>query len=146
MWTVENGRKRIKMKTTENIAGACVCSMRIEFNLRHNVQFYRFRPFFIVDSRKRIKTLDANRSMCFRWQRKTHTFENALVWTRPKMSSPNSRCNLSDCAMIWSKLKATAKIPVQFRCLFVIELVKKKKSSNARQTQEDKAVHFAIRC
>ena len=32
------GRKRIKMKTkTENIAGACVYSMRIESNLRHNV-------------------------------------------------------------------------------------------------------------
>ena len=33
-----DGRKRIKMKTaTENIAGASVCSMRIEFHLRHNV-------------------------------------------------------------------------------------------------------------
>ena len=32
------GRKRIKMKTkTENIGGACVYSMRIESNLRHNV-------------------------------------------------------------------------------------------------------------
>ena len=30
----ENGRKRIKMKTmTENMAGACYCSMRIELNL-----------------------------------------------------------------------------------------------------------------
>ena len=46
--------------------------------------------------------------------------------------------------MIWSKLKATTKIPVQFRNLFVIELVKKKAAT--RQTQEDKAVHFAIRC
>ena len=35
--------KRIKMKTmTENITGACVCSMPI-VNLLHNVQFYRFR-------------------------------------------------------------------------------------------------------
>ena len=43
----EDGQKRIKMKTmTENIAGACVCSMRIEFNLRPNVQFYRFRTFW----------------------------------------------------------------------------------------------------
>ena len=41
VWTVEDSRKRIKMKTmAENIAGACVCNMRIEFNLRHNVQFY----------------------------------------------------------------------------------------------------------
>ena len=32
-WTVENGGKRIKTKTmTGNIAGACVCSRRIEFN------------------------------------------------------------------------------------------------------------------
>ena len=38
--------KRIKMKTmTENIKGACVCNMRKEFNLRHNVQFYGFRTF-----------------------------------------------------------------------------------------------------
>ena len=35
VWT-----QRIKTKTmTENIAGACVCSMP---NLRHNAQFYRF--------------------------------------------------------------------------------------------------------
>ena len=35
MWTVENGRKRIKMKTmTENIEGACVCSMPTEFNVQ----------------------------------------------------------------------------------------------------------------
>ena len=53
-----NGRKRIKMKTmTETIAGACVCSMRMEFNLCHNVQFYRFRYLLSVDSRKSIKTL-----------------------------------------------------------------------------------------
>ena len=31
------------MKTmTENITGSCVCSMHREFNLHHNVQFYRF--------------------------------------------------------------------------------------------------------
>ena len=53
-----NGRKRIKMKTmTENITGACVCSMRMEFNLCHNVQFYRFRYLLSVDSRKIIKTV-----------------------------------------------------------------------------------------
>ena len=49
-----DGRKRIKMKTiTKNNAGAFFCSKRIEFNLRHRVQFYRFS----VDSRKRIKTV-----------------------------------------------------------------------------------------
>ena len=37
------GRKRITMKKmTENITGPCVCGMRIEFNLPHNMQFYRF--------------------------------------------------------------------------------------------------------
>ena len=39
-------KKRIKVKTmSENIAGACVCNMRIEFNLRRNVQLYSFRMF-----------------------------------------------------------------------------------------------------
>ena len=41
-----NGRKHIKMNTlTENIAGAFAQSMRIDLNLRNNVQFYRFRTF-----------------------------------------------------------------------------------------------------
>ena len=41
-----DGRKRIKIKTmTENYAGASVCDMRIEFHLRHNEQYYRFRKF-----------------------------------------------------------------------------------------------------
>ena len=48
-WNLELSRrtkKRIKVKTmSENIAGACVCSMRTEFNLRHNVQLYSFRMF-----------------------------------------------------------------------------------------------------
>ena len=36
----ENGRKRIKMKTmTEIIAVACAWGVRIELNVRHNVQF-----------------------------------------------------------------------------------------------------------
>ena len=51
---VMDGRKRIKMQTmTENIAGACFCSVRIE--LRHNMQFVFER--FSVDSGKRIKTV-----------------------------------------------------------------------------------------
>ena len=42
------------MKTmNENIAGACVCSV----HFRHNVKFYRFRTFFSVDSRKRVKAV-----------------------------------------------------------------------------------------
>ena len=36
---VENGRKRIKMKTiTENITAAFVCSIVTDFNVHHNVQ------------------------------------------------------------------------------------------------------------
>ena len=46
-----DGRKRIKMKTMtsyvprglQNIAGTCVCNMHLVFNLRNNVQIYRFR-------------------------------------------------------------------------------------------------------
>ena len=72
VWMVENGRNRIKMKTmTKNIAGARDCSMRIEFNLRHNVQFYLFRTIYCGQSKKRQnESVDANRSMRFRWQRK----------------------------------------------------------------------------
>ena len=41
-----DGRKSIKMKTmTDNIAGACICSMSVAHNVRHNVQFYGFRTF-----------------------------------------------------------------------------------------------------
>ena len=32
---------------TENIAGACACSMRIEFNLRHNVQILSLFNVFV---------------------------------------------------------------------------------------------------
>ena len=47
MWMVENGRKQIKMETmTENIADASVCSVLVDFNLRHNVQFNPFRTFY----------------------------------------------------------------------------------------------------
>ena len=42
---------------TKNIAGAYVCSMRIEFNLRHNVQYSIVFERFSVNSRKRIKTV-----------------------------------------------------------------------------------------
>ena len=60
------------MKTmTENIAGACVCSMRIEFNLCHNVQFNRFRYLLSVGQSKNHQNGvgDENRLMGFRWQR-----------------------------------------------------------------------------
>ena len=78
-----DGRKRIIMKTTtKNIAGACVRSMCIEFNLHHNVQFYRFRTFYA--STHQNGSVDANRSMRFQRQLKRillATFENAKVWT-----------------------------------------------------------------
>ena len=48
--------------------------------------------------------------------------------------------------MIWSKLKADSDYedpcPIP---LFIRDRARLKKGSNARQTQEDKAVHFAIR-
>ena len=76
VWTVENGWKRIKMKTkTENIAGAGVCSMRIEVHLRQNVQFYER---FNVDSRKRIKTVVWTRiDRCV-----FAAYENVYFWKR----------------------------------------------------------------
>ena len=80
---VENGRNRIKMKTmTKNIAGACVCSMRIEFNLRHNVQFYLFRTIYCGQSKKhQNESADANRSMRFRRQQKRiQSMDTALVF------------------------------------------------------------------
>ena len=68
-------RKRIKMKTmteniTKNITGACDLSMRIEFNLRHNVQFNRFLTFEWGKSKTHQNgSVDENRSMRFRGQR-----------------------------------------------------------------------------
>ena len=67
MRTVEKGRKHIKIR---------VCSMCIEFNLRYNVQFYRFRTFH-EKCEWTVKTyqkgsVDANRSMRFCILLKTH--------------------------------------------------------------------------
>ena len=69
------------MKTvTENIAGACACSMRIEFNLRHNVQFYRFLTFLCGQSKThQNSSVNANCSM-----REFDDNENALVWIGPQ--------------------------------------------------------------
>ena len=67
VYTVENDRKRIKMKTvTVNITGAYVCNMCVEFNLRHNVQFYRFRTFYREQSKTHQNGgVEANRSIFF---------------------------------------------------------------------------------
>ena len=55
-----------------------ICTMWIEFNLRHNVQFYSVD--FSVDSQKRIKT-----EVWTRFDRCLFDDnENALVWTGPK--------------------------------------------------------------
>ena len=65
---LKKGRKRIKMKAmTENITGTRVCTIRIEFNLRKNVQFYLFRTFQCERSKTHQKgSVDANRSVLFR--------------------------------------------------------------------------------
>ena len=42
--------------------------------------------------------------------------------------------------MIWSKLKATTKIPVQFRCSFVIELVKKKAATRGKPRKTKQSI------
>ena len=69
-----------------NIAGACVCSMRIGFNLRHNVQFYRFRTFECEQSTTHQNgRVDANRSTRFRWQRRS--VDRALDWQNNNSAS-----------------------------------------------------------
>ena len=91
-----DGRKQwktdqIRMKTmNENIAGACVYSMRIEFNLRHKVHIPIVFGRFFVNSHKKSQngSGDSNRSIDpFSMTTKTHTFETALVWTGPKSYS-----------------------------------------------------------
>ena len=53
--------------------------MHIGFNLRQNVQFYRFRTFQCEQSKTHQNgRVDANRSMRFRWQR--ISVERALDW------------------------------------------------------------------
>ena len=75
-WTLELSRRtknalRLKHAMSENIAGACVCSMHTEFNLRDNVQLYRFRKFYCGQMTKhQNSSVDATRSIRFRWQRK----------------------------------------------------------------------------
>ena len=69
-----DGRKQwktdqIRMKTmNENIAGACVYSMRIEFNLRHKVHIPIVFGRFFVNSHKKSQngSGDSNRSIRFR--------------------------------------------------------------------------------
>ena len=71
-----DGRKPIKIKTmTENITGVCVCSMRIEFNYRHNVQFYRFIW-------KRIETVVWTR---INWcdLKNVYLWKRIVLWTGP---------------------------------------------------------------
>ena len=83
--------KGIKTKT-HNISyhrerrPTCVCSMRIEFILRRYARFYRFRTFKSGQSKTHQNgSVDANRSMRFRWQRKPLLFGKALVWTGPDL-------------------------------------------------------------
>ena len=65
-----DGWKRSKtnqMKTmTENIADGSVCSVRVDFNLRQNVQFNCFRTFYWGQS----KTHQNRSEYAIRWQRK----------------------------------------------------------------------------
>ena len=63
---IQNGRKRIKIKTMTEICqisqARVFVAMRIEFNLRRNVQFYRFRTFYCGQSKTHQNvSVDANR-------------------------------------------------------------------------------------
>ena len=67
---IQNGRKRIKIKTMTEICqisqARVFVAMRIEFNLRRNLQFYRFRTFYSGQSKTHQNvSVDANRSMFF---------------------------------------------------------------------------------
>ena len=93
-----------------NIAGACVCSMRIGFNLRHNVQFYRFRTFECEQSTTHQNgRVDANRSTRFRWQRRS--VDRALDWQNNDSAStitlywtfPCSRCTTTKWKFLLSR-------------------------------------------
>ena len=67
VWTGEKSKTHQNENEDRNIAGACVCSMHIGFNLRQNVQFYRFRTFECEQSKiHQNGRVDANRSMRFR--------------------------------------------------------------------------------
>ena len=88
------GRKRVKMKTkTENIAGTCVYSTRIESNLRHNIilSFSQSRSQLLLSfwSAPRITNH-------FRWISVTQalgtglSFSNVFVWTVENASEPTS--------------------------------------------------------
>ena len=58
-----DGQTRVKMTTmTKKIAGACVCSMCIEFNSRHHIFEH-----FSMDSRKRVKTVGWTRLLKTCW-------------------------------------------------------------------------------
>ena len=70
--TYQYGRSKTNENETitEYIAGVCVWSMYTEFNLCHNVQFYRSQTFQCGHSKsmKALVWVDTNRSMRFRWQ------------------------------------------------------------------------------
>ena len=89
VWTVKNGRKRVKLETmTENIAGACVCSMRIEFNLRHSLHLYRFWTFYCGQSKKHQNgSVDAGIGRCV-----FDDNENAYQWKRVSVDRALAYC------------------------------------------------------
>ena len=66
---------------TKNIAGACVCNMRIWSSTYVTTCNFIVVERFSVGSQKRIKTVVWTRiDRCvFLWQRKTHTFKNVFV-------------------------------------------------------------------
>ena len=127
-------RKRIKMKTmTENITGACDFSMRIEFNLRHNVQFYRFLTFEWGQSKTHENgRVDENRSIRFRGQRISveralevnrvylEGFENGHFQINKLLKNGLETCTYNKCVreeflllpFPWDRARASTKFPI----------------------------------
>ena len=68
VWTIENASR---WKWWPKISQARVCSMRIEFNLRHNAQFYLSGTFWWGQSKTHQNvSVNANWLMRFWWQGK----------------------------------------------------------------------------
>ena len=73
---------------TKNIAGAYVCSMRIEFNLRHNVQYLSFSN--VTKNIAGAYVCSMRIEFNLRHNVQYLSFSNVLVWTG------SDRCVLDD--------------------------------------------------
>ena len=111
-----DGRKRIIMETIiENISGACVCRWCIELNLHHKRAILSFSNVLRINASKRQcgrESIDAL-SMTI----KTHTFENAKVWTAWPQSLLRAQKSYKKSNSCISALKRKNKQTIPFKLL-----------------------------